>query len=213
MKSKPVVHDTHDMNIDIVNNFNIELINVAIGIVVDMVIVNATLINNMCFKTCRICLTKGQWCELAEASLFIAKVINININIEFIININITWFANHVVWQALVAASLMVQQGVRAALPKKLRKRVQVLHLNRDYWVVTPPLSARAQVFFSYLMGLQVAACHLLQAVCMQNWRSLQLILQPTSEVDLVWDSTWGKSRELLTEFCNFKILIAKLVT
>ena len=49
MKSKPVVHDTHDMNIDIVNNFNIELINVAIGIVVDMVIVNATLINNMCF--------------------------------------------------------------------------------------------------------------------------------------------------------------------
>ena len=90
------------------------------------------------------------------------------------------------VWQALVAASLMVQQGVRAALPKELRKRVQVLHLNRDYWVVTPPLSARAQVFFSYLMGLQVAACHLLQAVCMQNWRSLQLILQPTSEVDLV---------------------------
>ena len=49
MKSKPVVHDTPDMNIDIVNNFNIELINVAIGIVVDMVIVNATLINNMCF--------------------------------------------------------------------------------------------------------------------------------------------------------------------
>ena len=98
-------------------------------------------------------MTKGQWCELAEASLCIAKVINININIEFIININITWFANHVVWQALVAASLMIQQGVRAALPKELRKRVQVLHLNRDYWVVTPPLSARAQVFFQLSDG------------------------------------------------------------
>ena len=57
------------------------------------------------------------------------------------------------VWQALVAASLMVQQGVRAALPKQLRKRVQVLHLNRDYWVVTPPLSARAQVFFQLSDG------------------------------------------------------------
>ena len=103
------------------------------------------------------------------------------------------------VWQALVAASLMALQGARAALPPDLRKRVQVLHLNRDYWVVTPSLSARAQVFFllsdgtsscvklfCYLMGLQVADCHLLQAVCMQNWQSLQLILQPNSEMDLV---------------------------